>query len=124
MSLKKLRALIVEDSEPDCVLLLRELGKAGYPTRQTEPVAAGALVLDGKVTVGRTRNGVQAVAIAWTMRAADGKVVGTARQASQVPAGSLDGSWGITAISVAQAVVPAIVRMAQQAVDAGTSAKR
>lgn len=30
MSLKKLRALIVEDSEPDCVLLLRELGKAGY----------------------------------------------------------------------------------------------
>src|ERR1700722_3484220 len=43
-----LRALIVEDSEPDCVLLVRALTKGGYDVRHTRVDSAALLVANLK----------------------------------------------------------------------------
>jgi hypothetical protein len=55
--------------------------------------------------------GKQEVKIAWSLLRADGGQVGEVRQQNAVPAGSLDGPWGLTAYDAANAAAPGIAAL-------------
>jgi hypothetical protein len=48
----------------------------------------------GSVALERPKGAVQTVTLNWTVSTFSGSVLGTIKQANDVPAGSLDVSWG------------------------------
>ena len=53
----------------------------------------------------------QRVRVDWTVKMPDGKVVGTIKQANDVPSGSLDKGWGDTAYYATQAASEGIFQV-------------
>ena len=86
--------------------------KAGWPVL-TRP-RNDALIVTGKVKLAPPAGKTQKVALAWTVRTPDGKVLGTVRQANNVPAGSLDRGWGAAAKMVSQAAAVGIFKLVQK----------
>jgi hypothetical protein len=87
-----------------------------FVLRQSDiPVAgsdrANALTLIGSVELGRPADGRQKVAIRWVLLLPDGSEIGAVRQENAVPAGSLDRTWGTTALLVAEAAYDGIVAL-------------
>ncbi len=87
-----------------------------FVLRQSDiPVAgadhADALTLRGTVEMGRPADGRQKVAIRWVLLMPDGSEIGAVRQENAVPAGSLDRTWGTTALLVAEAAYDGIVAL-------------
>ena len=67
-----------------------------------------ALTISGKVKVGPKQGKSQNVALDWTVKAPDGRTLGTVKQANSVPQGSLEAGWGDNALFAAQAAVTGI----------------
>jgi len=63
------------------------------------------------VDVSPPADGKQEVKIAWLLRRPDGGQVGEVKQDNAVPAGSLDGPWGLTAYEAANAAAPGIAAL-------------
>jgi len=94
----------------DLLLAMRKVMKgAGWPVL-TRP-RKDALTVTGKVKLDKARGAQQKVALAWTVRTPDGKVLGTIRQANNVPAGSLNQTWGKAATYVSQAAAEGIFKL-------------
>jgi len=88
--------------------------------RQSDIPVAGpdhdnALTLVGAIEMGRPAEGQQTVAIRWVMLLPDGSEIGDVRQQNAVPAGSLDRTWGDTALLVAEAAYDGIVALYEKA---------
>ena len=84
---------------------------AGWPVL-TRP-RDDALTVVGKVKLGAPQGTKQKVAVAWTVSTPDGKVLGTVRQANNVPVGSLNTGWGKSAIYVSQAAAQGIFKLVE-----------
>ena len=69
------------------------------------------LVLGVDVAVGKPVAAKQHISIVWEMRRADGSRIGTLAQQNDVPAGSLDRSWGNTAYVVAASAREGIMQL-------------
>jgi hypothetical protein len=67
--------------------------------------------VEGKVSVGGIRNGVQPITIDWMVKDPSGKQLGTVTQKNEVPQGSLDGPWGRTADAAAAAAAQGIIKL-------------
>jgi len=94
----------------DLLLAMRKVMKqAGWPVL-TRP-RKDALTVTGKVKLDKSAGAQQKVAVAWTVRTPDGKVLGTVRQANNVPAGSLNQTWGKAATYVSQAAAEGIFKL-------------
>ncbi len=87
--------------------------KAGWPVL-TRP-ARNALTVTGNVKLFVPNGGQQKVAVAWTVRTPDGKVLGTVRQSNNVPTGSLNKGWGKNATYVSQAAAQGIFKLVKKA---------
>jgi len=81
--------------------LRKILRNAGWPVK--DKTGPDTLVIKGAVGVAPPSEGVQRVSLEWTVNDPEGKVLGSIKQANQVPAGSLDGKWGLTADYAAEA---------------------
>ncbi len=88
------------------------LASAGWPVI-SQP-RDDALTISGDVAVGPKSGSVQNVALAWSVSSPDGKLLGTIKQANDVPAGSLDGEWGKTADYAAEAGAEGIFKLVQK----------
>ncbi len=77
------------------------LREAGWPV-VGEP-QEDALTIAGNVRMSPPRGEAQNVSLSWTVSAYDGTVLGTIKQANDVPAGSLNKSWGQAAQYAAEA---------------------
>jgi hypothetical protein len=86
--------------------LARVLTDAGWPV-QDEP-RENALMIEGDVALGEPTGQAQKVTLRWTVKAPDGQVLGAVEQANDVPAGSLDESWGEAADHAAMAAAQGI----------------
>jgi len=94
----------------DLLLAMRKVMKnAGWPVLTRS--RGDALTVTGRVKFDPPRGAKQKVAVAWTVRTPDGKVLGTVRQANNVPAGSLDRGWGKAAGYVSQAAAEGIFKL-------------
>lgn len=76
---------------------------------------ATALRIAGRVQVGAAEDGLQPVAITWSVLDASGAEVGQVSQSNSVPAGSLDGAWGEVAVFVADWAAAGILDLLQEA---------
>ncbi len=76
---------------------------------------ATALRIAGRVQVGAAEDGMQPVAITWSVFDASGAEVGQVSQSNSVPAGSLDGAWGEVAVLVADWAAAGILDLLQEA---------
>ena len=98
----------------DLLLAMRKVMKsAGWPVL-TRP-RNDALTVTGKVKLHPPAGANQKVAVAWTVSTPDGKVLGTVRQANNVPAGSLNRGWGKSATYVSQAAATGIFKLVNSA---------
>lgn len=98
----------------ELLLAMRKVMRsAGWPVL-TKP-RHDALTVTGKVKLDAPAGASQKVAVAWTVRSPDGKVLGTVRQANKVPAGSLNKGWGQAATYVSQAAAGGIFKLAKSA---------
>lgn len=80
-------------------------------TLADQPGDKPTYLVDGKVEVARAANGQQRVKISWSLRRPDGGQIGEVNQENAVPAGSLDGPWGLTAYDIANAAAPGITAL-------------
>jgi hypothetical protein len=78
------------------------------------------LVLQGAVDVAPALGGKQEVKISWSLLRANGARVGEVKQQNAVPAGSLDGPWGLTAYDAANAAAPGIAALITELRQAGS----
>jgi hypothetical protein len=92
--------------------LRKVLSGAGWPV--VEAPRADALTITGAVKVMPPRGQSQKVALAWTVKSPDGRVLGTIKQANDVPAGSLDKGWGDNAVQAAQAAAVGIANLVKK----------
>ena len=76
--------------------------------------ARNALTVTGNVKLSAPTGSKQKVALAWTVRTPDGKVLGTIRQTNNVPAGSLNKGWGQNATYVSQAAAQGIFKLVKK----------
>jgi hypothetical protein len=88
-----------------------ELRKLGFPVTESAKGGANGMVVSGTVKVTGASGGNDRVEIAWTVAGPGGDVLGTVKQANRVKAGSLQRSWGITAVFAARAAAPGIARI-------------
>ncbi len=88
------------------------LQKAGWPVR-AQP-GGDTLTVSGSVEVGLATGGQQSVRLAWTVSDPSGDVLGTIRQANNVPAGSVDQGFGANARHAAQAAASGIFDLVMQ----------
>jgi len=86
--------------------LARVLSDAGWPVQDGS--RDNTLTIEGDVALGEPNGGAQTVTLRWTVKAPDGEVLGAVEQANEVPAGSLDDSWGETADHAALAAAQGI----------------
>jgi hypothetical protein len=92
--------------------LRKVLRGAGWPV--VHQAQADALTIAGAVKVMPAKGETQKVALAWTVKAPDGRVLGTIRQANDVPKGSLDQGWGEGANQAAQAAAIGIFNLVKK----------
>ena len=92
--------------------LQAELSKNGINTANAG--TAGYRV-DGVVKMGLVSDGKQPIQIDWNVKDAQGKKVGTVTQKNEIPAGSLDTSWGKTADAAASAAAQGILKLLPKA---------
>jgi len=85
------------------------LRQAGWPV--VKQPGKSTLAITGRVDLEQSSNGVQQVKLAWAIMLPTGKVLGTVRQANDVPAGSLNEGWGQTAGFAAEAAAEGIFRL-------------
>ncbi len=67
--------------------------------------------VQGEVAVAPPAGGKQEIKISWSLLRPDGGQIGQVKQENAVPAGSLDGPWGLTAYDVANAAAPGIAAL-------------
>jgi hypothetical protein len=72
---------------------------------------AGVYRVEGKVALGPAKDGKQSIHIEWTVRKSSGQKIGTVFQRNEIPAGSLDGAWGMTAKQAAGEAAHGIFRL-------------
>ena len=72
------------------------------------------MAISGRVALTAPKSGVQQVKLAWAVTLPTGKVLGTVRQANDVPAGSLNKGWGQTASYAAEAAAEGIFNLVEQ----------
>jgi hypothetical protein len=82
------------------------LADAGWPVLKGP--RDDALTILGHVKIGPKQAKSQNVTLAWTVKTPDGRVLGTVKQANDVPAGSLEGGFGESALFAAQAAAGGI----------------
>jgi len=87
----------------------RTLMEAGWPV--LEEARPDAFTIIGEVALGPATSAAQRVRVDWTVKMPDGKVVGTVKQANDVPSGSLDKGWGDTAYYATQAAAEGIFQV-------------
>jgi hypothetical protein len=92
--------------------LRKVLMGAGWPV--VHKAQADALTIAGAVKVMPAEGETQKVALAWTVKAPDGRVLGTIKQANDVPKGSLDKGWGEGADQAAQAAAIGIFNLVKK----------
>jgi len=73
------------------------------------------LAISGRVALAKPKSGIQQVKLAWAVKLPTGEVLGTVRQANDVPAGSLNKGWGKTARYAAEAAAEGIFNLVEQA---------
>ncbi len=88
------------------------LRDAGWPV--VNKPGKTALSISGRVALTAPKSGVQQVKLAWAVTLPTGKVLGTVRQANDVPAGSLNKGWGQTAGYAAEAAAEGIFNLVEQ----------
>ncbi len=88
------------------------LKEAGWPVRSSP--SADSLTVRGKVQVGKSKNGQQKVVLAWQVVDPNGQVLGTIRQANQVPKGAIDKGFGENADYAAQGAASGIFDLIDQ----------
>lgn len=64
-----------------------------------------ALLVRARVQMGTAVNNVQAIRLTWGLFTPDGTEIGTVQQENDIPAGSLDKSWGQVAVYAAEGAV-------------------
>jgi hypothetical protein len=89
--------------------LQRELGKSGVA--MASQASASTYTVEGKVTLGASKDGKQPIQIDWIVKDPAGKRVGTVSQKNEIPEGSLDGQWGRTADAAAGAAAQGILKL-------------
>ena len=92
--------------------MLKVLRDAGWPV--VEKPGKTTLSISGRVVLTAPKSGVQQVKLAWAVTLPTGKVLGTVRQANDVPAGSLNKGWGQTAGYAAEAAAEGIFNLVEQ----------
>lgn len=90
----------------------RVLKQAGWPVYKS--ARPDALTITGDVDLSARSGSAQKVALAWTVKSPDGKVLGVIKQANDVAAGSLDAGWGKTADYAAQAGAEGIFNLVKK----------
>jgi hypothetical protein len=85
------------------------LRKAGWPVLETE--RPDALTIAGKVKVSKASGGLQTITLTWSVRSPQGNTLGDLTQTNDVPAGSLDKTWGENAAFAAQAAADGIFKL-------------
>ncbi len=88
------------------------LRQAGWPV--VSKPGKTTLSISGTVDLEPAQGGVQKVMLAWAVQLPTGKVLGTVRQANDVPAGSLNEGWGQTAGFAAEAAAEGIFSLVNQ----------
>lgn len=91
------------------------LRRAGVEVRPV--VSDQTFVLLGSVRMGAIANGLQPIAITWTIILADGTQIGDVEQENSVPAHSLETTWGAVALAVADNAAPAIATLLHNSAD-------
>jgi hypothetical protein len=86
--------------------LARVLTDAGWPVMQRP--GSNVLAIEGDVTLSQPAGEAQKVALRWTVKAPNGDILGAVEQANDVPAGSLDETWGKAADHAALAAAQGI----------------
>jgi hypothetical protein len=92
--------------------LRKVLKGAGWPV--VNAPRSDALTISGAVKILPPHGSSQKVALAWTVKSPDGRVLGTIKQANDVPAGSLSGGWGDNADQAAQAAAIGIFNLVKK----------
>ncbi|NWH07771.1 MAG: hypothetical protein HXY22_03830 [Alphaproteobacteria bacterium] len=73
------------------------------------------LLLDARVVMSALSTpGRERIDIEWRLRAPDGRVLGTLKQANDIAKGSLNGSWGPTALDIANATASGLYDLLRQ----------
>ena len=67
--------------------------------------------VEGVVKMGEASDGKQPIQIDWNVKDPQGKRLGTVTQKNEIPAGSLDTSWGRTADAAASAAAQGILKL-------------
>jgi hypothetical protein len=83
------------------------LGRAGIAIAERSDGSA-TFLLTCTVAMSPAQSGKQQVQIIWTLSRPNGSEIGKINQENDVPAGSLDGSWGDIAFAVAEAAAPGV----------------
>lgn len=91
--------------------LQRELSRQGLAVGDA---SGAAYKIEGKVSVGATKDGKQPIQIDWRVKDPQGKPLGTVSQKNEIPPGTLDGSWGKTADAAAAAAAQGIIKLLPQ----------
>lgn len=94
------------------VAMRKVLRDAGWPV--VKKPGKTTLSISGRVALTAPKSGVQQVKLAWAVTLPSGKVLGTVRQANDVPAGSLNKGWGQTAGYAAEAAAEGIFSLVEQ----------
>lgn len=89
--------------------LQRELARTGIAL--SDKPSSQTYTVEGRVAMGKSSDGKQAIAIDWNVTDPRGKKLGTVSQKNEVPQGSLDGSWGKTADAAAAAAAQGILKL-------------
>jgi hypothetical protein len=89
--------------------LRRELSRDGITL--ADKVSSTTYRVEGTVMMGEGRDGMQRILIDWRVEDPHGKRVGTVFRRTEVPQGSLDGSWGKTADAAAAAAAQGILKL-------------
>ena len=84
----------------------RMLQDAGWPV--LDQPRRDARTIAGKVALGEKNGTTQKVALAWTVKSPDGRMLGSVKQANRVPVGLLDAAWGKNADYAAEAAATGI----------------
>jgi len=74
----------------------------------------GAFVIEARTKKTAKGAGVESISITWTVKSADGDVLGNVAQNNDVARGSLDGDWGDIAFYAAEAAAEGIINILLQ----------
>lgn len=89
--------------------LQRELSRGGIALADRD--SGNTYKIEGKVKLGPNQDGKQPIQIDWHVKDPKGKQLGTVSQKNEIPAGSLDGSWGKVADAAAAAAAQGILKL-------------